>query len=320
MAAQDYYNRDAAKELMDRLAAGPLVAQGPTGSLLVDEAGTADVPAVFWNIAEPQALTRMHALYQMAGADVLITNTFQASAPCLKRDSILQDYRSVNRAGADCALTCSRITGVPAKLVLGSVGPCGIAWEDADKDEGEEGAKADKEAESAVHKLAREAYRNQATILLESGVAGVLLETFCSLHDLEPAVTGAVEAAHGMPVLASFAIDDACHLLGDGAAIEQACEAARDLGAQAIGVNCCSAYAATQAVPRMVRAVDLPVMVRPNAGAPTMDQDGCPHWDEDVEGVARASVQWVTDGARLVGTCCGFTPIATCAISGALHG
>ena len=70
----------------------------------------------------------------------------------------------------------------------------------------------------------------------------------------------------------------------------------------------------------MVRAVDLPVMVRPNAGAPTMDQDGCPHWDGDVEGVARASVQWVADGARLVGTCCGFTPIATCAISGALHG
>ena len=55
MAAQDYYNRDAAKELMDRLAAGPLVAQGPTGSLLVDEAGTADVPAAFWNIAEPPA-------------------------------------------------------------------------------------------------------------------------------------------------------------------------------------------------------------------------------------------------------------------------
>lgn len=311
MTTQDYYNRDAARELLDSLAVGPLVVQGPMGSLLIDEAGTADVPSAFWNIAEPQTLARMHALYQMAGADVLVTNTFQASAPCLKRDGILQDYRSVNRAGADCALTCSRITGMPAKLVLGSVGPCGIAWEEA-----QEG----KKTELPEYERARKAYFDQATILFESGVAGVLLETFCSLHDLEPAVAGSVEAAHGMPVLASFAIDDACRLLGDAASIERACEFARDLGVRAVGVNCCSVQAATQAVPRMVGAVDLPVMVRPNAGAPAMDEGGCPHWEEDVEGVARASARWVSDGARLVGTCCGFTPVATCAISGALQG
>lgn len=305
MSARDYYNRDAAKELIYRLAAGVLVAQGPMGSLLMDEAGAADVPSAFWNIAEPQTLTRMHALYQMAGADVLISNTFQASAPCLERDGILQGYRSVNRAGVDCALACSRVTGVPAELVLGSIGPCGVEWQDEELPE---------------RGYAFQSYRDQASILLESGSAGILLETFCSQRDFALAMTGSLEAADGMPVLASFAIDDEGNLLGDETPIVEAAVLARRLGAMAVGVNCCSVDAATKAVPRMAGAVDLPIMVRPNAGVPVVDESGCPYWEGDTAGLAEACVRWVRDGARLVGTCCGFTPVATCAISGALQG
>lgn len=304
MAARDYYNRDAGKELVDRLAAGPLVMQGPMGSLLIDEAGAADVPSAFWNIAEPQTLTRMHALYQMAGADILVTNTFQASAPCLERDGISQGCRAVNRAGVDCALACSRITGVPARLVLGSMGPCGVEWE---------------AEESPEREIAFGSYRDQASILLESGVSGILLETFCSKRDFSLAMAASAEVADGMPVLASFSIDEAGNLVGDGSSIEEAAALAQRLGAVAIGVNCCSIAAATGAVPRMARAAGLHIMVRPNAGIPSVDKNGLPHWDEDGEEIARACVQWVRDGAGLVGTCCGFTPVATCVISGMLQ-
>lgn len=305
MAARDYYNRDAGEELVGRLAAGPLVMQGPMGSLLIDEAGTADVPSAFWNIAEPQTLTRMHALYQLAGADILIANTFQASSPCLQRDGISQGYRAVNRAGVDCALACSRITGIPARLVLGSIGPCGVEWESE---------------ESPERRVAFESYRDQASILLESGVAGILLETFCSKRDFALAMAGSAEVADGMPILASFAIDDAGNLVGDGAPIEEAAALAKQLGATATGVNCCSIAAATDAVPRMARSVDLHIMVRPNAGDPTVDENGLPHWDEDGEGIARACARWVSDGASIIGTCCGFTPVTTCVISGVLQG
>lgn len=305
MAAQDYYNRVAGEELIDRIAKGPLVVQGPMGSLLIEEAGTSDVPAAFWNVAEPQTLTRIHALYQMAGADVLVANSFQASAPCLERDGIVQDYRTVNRAAVDCALACGGMTGIPAKLVLGSIGPCGVDWAVADSPE---------------YAHAFKSYRDQAGVLLESGAAGILLETFCSERDLVPAMDACIEAADDMPVLVSFSIDDGCDLLGDGLSIEAAAELAGRLGASAVGVNCCSIDAATEAVPRMAKAVDLPIVVRPNAGVPVVDKQGLPHWEEDVERVVAAAARWVSDGASLVGTCCGFSARATCAIAGALQG
>ena len=104
--------------------------------------------------------------------------------------------------------------------------------------------------------------------LLAAGVDALLLETFTSIRDVEPAIKGACDAADGMPVLVSFAIGDEGNLLGDGLNIEAACMRAQELGAYSVGINCCSIEAATQAVPRMMRATDLPVSVRPNSLLP----------------------------------------------------
>ena len=77
-----YYNRFGGEELMRRLASETLLAQGPMGSVLLSEYGAADIPPAFWNLAEPQTVSRIHRLYVAAGAQVLITNTFQASRRC----------------------------------------------------------------------------------------------------------------------------------------------------------------------------------------------------------------------------------------------
>ncbi|WP_270574146.1 homocysteine S-methyltransferase family protein, partial [Candidatus Collinsella stercoripullorum] len=140
-------------------------------------------------------------------------------------------------------------------------------------------------------------YRDQARELLAAGVSGIMLETFTSTRALAPALEGALDAADGMPVLVSFAIDDAGDLLGDGLNIEAACMFAQERGACSVGVNCCSVEAATAAVPRMVRAVPLPVSVRPNAGYPERADDGAPVWREQPEAFAAACPRWVADGA-----------------------
>ena len=95
-----------------------LLAQGPTGTVLMSESGAADVPPAFWNLAEPQTVTRLHELYVAAGAEVLITNTFQASAPALERDQIDPSVAEVNRAAVDDARAAR------PQLLLGSIGPC----------------------------------------------------------------------------------------------------------------------------------------------------------------------------------------------------
>ena len=63
-----YYNRTGAVEFMARLEREPLLMQGPMGSVLMADAGARDVPAAFWNLAEPQTVMRIHRLYEAAGA------------------------------------------------------------------------------------------------------------------------------------------------------------------------------------------------------------------------------------------------------------
>lgn len=292
------YNRTGARDLAERLRA-PFVMQGPLGSLLMSEPGGEGIPAAAWNVSEPQTVTRLHDLYRAAGADVLITNTFQASGPALKRDRISQSVAAVNRAAVDCARAAH------GELVLGSMGPCGLEWTLEGTPE---------------YRAARAAYREQAAALLAAGADGLLLETFTSIRDLDPALAGALDAADGMPVLVSFAIDDKGDLAGDHLNIEAAVMHAAKGGAASVGVNCCSIAAATAAVSRMRRATDLPLTVRPSAGLPHRDPDGAVAWDEDVEDIARAGAAWIGGGAAGIGGCCGTTPRTTCALADLLAG
>ena len=291
-----YYNRAGAEEFMRRLSSETLLAQGPMGSALMSETFAADIPAAFWNLAEPQTVIRLHQLYEAAGAQVLITNTFQASAPALERDQIAPSLAEVNRGAVDDARAAH------PQCLLGSMGPCGIDWFEEDSPE---------------FRAARAAYRDQANALLTAGVDALLIETFTSIRDLQPALKGARDAADGMPVLVSFAINDQCNLLGDELTIEAATVWAEKHGASAVGVNCCSIKAATAAVPRIVYAATTPVMVRPNAGNPVRVGDEL-SWNEQPAAFARACVEWQRAGARLVGSCCGTTAQTTAAMADAL--
>ena len=291
-----YYNRFGGEELMRRLSDETLLAQGPMGSVLLSEYDAADIPPAFWNLAEPQTVSRIHRLYVAAGAQVLITNTFQASSHALKRDLITPSMAEVNRGAVDDARQAH------PQLLLGSMGPIDIEWFAED---------------SAEYREIRGIAREQAHALLNAGVDGLLVETVTSIRNLQPMLAGVCDAADGMPILVSFAIDDNGDLMGDGLNIEGAVLYAEKHGASAVGVNCCSLAAAHAAVPRMVAAATTPVTVRPNAGDPVQTQDG-PVWHETPEAFAQACVAWKQAGAAMVGSCCGTTAITTAAMAEAL--
>ena len=292
-----YYNRPGAATFLERIQSGPLVMQGPTGSVLMSQGGAADVPAAFWNVAEQQTVANMHQLYAAAGAQVLITNTFQASAPALERDEIAAPMAEVNRAAVDA------VRSAHPQLLMGSMGPCGIAWLRRDTPE---------------FRAAREAYREQAHALLVAGVDALLLETFTSIRDLEPALAGVRDVCDGMPWAVSFAAGDRARLLGDDLTIEGAVLYAEKRGAAAVGINCCSLEQAETCLPHLLRAARTPVMVRPHVGDPVRTDEDSYQWEEDAEAFARAAVSWVRAGARLVGGCCGTTARTVAAIADAL--
>ena len=255
-----------------------------------------DIPPAFWNLAEPQTVSRIHRLYVAAGAQVLITNTFQASSYALKQDQITPSVAEVNRGAVDDARQAH------PQLLLGSMGPIGIEWFAED---------------SAEYREIRGISREQAYDLLNASVDGLLIETVTSIRNLQPMLAGAQDAADGMPVLVSFVVDDKGDLLGDGLNIEAAVLYAEKHGANSVGVNCCSLAAANVAVPRMVASATTPVTVRPNVGDPVQTQDG-PVWRENPEAFARACIEWRHAGAAMVGSCCGTTAITTAAMAEAL--
>lgn len=294
--SDEYYNHTGADELMHRLADGFLLTQGPMGSALMSQYGAGDVPPAFWNIGEPQTVTNLHELYAAAGAQVLITNTFQANETTLKRDGIAPSVAEVNRFAVDDARRAN------PQCLLGSMGPAGIEWF----------VTSDKE-----YSEAREVYRNQAYALLNAGVDALLLETFTSIRDLEPALAGANDVRFDMPLLVSFAVDDEGNLLSDGLNIEAAVVFAEKHGASAVGVNCCSLAASASLVERMCSAATTPVMMRPNAGNPKQI-DGELVWDENSGAFAQACLEWKRLGARVIGSCCGTTAKTTAAMAEAL--
>ena len=106
-----YYNRFGAEELARRLSSETLLAQGPMGSVLLSEYDAADIPPGFWNLAEPQTVSRVHRLYVAAGAQVLITNTFQASSYALKHDQIAPSVAEVNRGAVDAPSAAAGLDG-----------------------------------------------------------------------------------------------------------------------------------------------------------------------------------------------------------------
>ena len=293
------YNRAGADELRRRLSCGCLAVQGPMGSLLTSEPFGEDIPAALWNVAEGATVERLHRLYLAAGAELLITNTFQANAPALSRDLVRSSVRNV------CDLAVRHARRASAKLLLGSMGPCGIDWFAPG---------------AAEYTAAVAAYREQALALLEAGVDGILLETFTSIRDLEPALVGVHEVLDGMPLAVSFAVDGKAELLGDHLNIEAAVRHVQKRGgADMLGINCCTVEEANSAVPRLLACAEgIPVMVRPNAGMPHRDEAGALEWDEDPQAMADAARAWREAGVRAVGGCCGTTPKTTCAVADVL--
>lgn len=274
----DHYNRPGAEGFLARLAAGTLVVQGPLDGPLAAQPGGEDIPATAWNTSEPQLIERLHALYLAAGADVLLTNTARANALLLEADQVHRSVAAVCRAAVDCA----RRAG--GRMVLGSIGPSGQMWTAEDSPE---------------YRAARALCREQAYELLRAGVDGLLLDGIASIRELEPALAGALDVADGMPALASFALDTAGNLQGDGLNIEAAAMLAEKRGVAVVGAECPTTTCAVDAAERLRRATALPLMIR----AEGTD-----------EKLAAAAPRLAEQGACLIGGLSDSTPRTCCAL------
>jgi methionine synthase I (cobalamin-dependent) len=236
------------------------------------------------NLARPEAVRSVHRSYAEAGAELLLTNTFQANPIALTgREPAFLD--ETIRAAVRLA---GEVAG-PQRFVLIDVGPIVTGNSESADD-------------AALERV--------AALAAGCVAAGVLLET-CSTERVGPAA-GRFRAGD-RPVLLSLAYrkhPQCGYETFDGHEPEWFAERAESWGLAALGINCGPemTVADCAAVVRHYRgATGLPLFARPNAGTPARDGDAWVY-PRTPAAMAAELPQLFEAGAAMVGGCCGTTP------------
>ena len=278
--------------LLERIARGPLLADGAMGTLLYERG----VPFAHCydeaNLSNPALVESVHRDYLAAGAELIETNTFGANHARLLTHGLENDVHLIARQGARIARAAREVAGVPA-FVVGSVGPLGRALQPF-------GQVAVADAEGW--------FQTTAEGLLEGGVDGFILETFQDLNEILAALRAVRRVSADLPVIAQMTFGtDGKTLYGHSPAL--AVPALRQAGADVVGVNCGVGPQVTlEVLEEMVRAAaGMPVSAMPNAGLPHR-QGGRFQYLASPGYFGEFAARAVEAGATLVGGCCGTTP------------
>lgn len=250
-----------------------------------------DISGPLWTaqalLDDPAAVAGAHADFADAGAQIVITASYQVSR---------QGFAALGRpaADADAALAASvRVAraGAPDALVAASVGPYGAVLHDGSEYRGDYG-------------LSRRQLVDFHSARLDPlvGAAPDLLavETIPDVREVE-ALVEVLAAAPDVPAWVTVTARDDERLWA-GQRIEEAVAAASAApSVVAVGVNCTDPRLVPALVARIAAVSDLPVVAYPNAGGTWDARTG--EWDDasglgDVGGLLDA-------GVRIVGGCCG---------------
>ena len=163
-----------------------------------------------------------------------------------------------------------------------------------------------------------EVYTRQAKALEAAGVDLFAVETMLGCTETAVALE-AIRSVSQKPVLCTLTVEaDGRTFFGDDA-VETA-QVLQTLGADAVGVNCsCGPAGLVAVVRRLHQAVHLPIVCKPNAGMPTIGNDGAAHYDLTPAEFARQMLEIRAAGAAILGGCCGTTPAHIRALHEALQ-
>ena len=288
--------RAVAKTLLETILERPLLGDGAMGTQLQEAGLESGGCGEDWNVSRPERVVSIQKRYVDAGSDCLITNTFGGCRIMLARHGRADDVARINREGVRVA---RRAFGDRPGFVLGDIGPFGGLMEPLGDV---------KEAD------VRTAFDEQAAALVEAGVDAIIVETQTALEETAIAIEAARKA--GAPcIIASFAFD--VTTAGDeirtmmGVDVEKAAGFVNGTAADVIALNCGSGVDmrwAARAAERYRAVCDLPIMAPPNAGLPVLENLKAVYKQKPEE-MAEGLPELYRAGARIIGACCGSTPV-----------
>jgi methionine synthase I (cobalamin-dependent)/5,10-methylenetetrahydrofolate reductase len=287
------------KQFREHLESGkPLLFDGSTATLLYDRGIFINRSFDEVNLSSPELVAEVHKEYLMAGAQVIVANTWGANPIKLKAYGLEDKVSAINFHGARIAKDVAR----NGAWVAGCLGPLGVRiepWGPTSFDE------------------ACEAFKTQAKALLEGGVDLFVLETFADLNEIHQAIR-AVRALGDFPIVAMMTTNEEGQSLY-GTEPEWFIRKMDEWGADVVGVNGGNGPAPMlELLKRLKSATQKPVILAPNAGLPRM-VDGRLIYMATPEYMGEFARQALLQGARALGGCSGTTPAHVRIMHGSLR-
>jgi methionine synthase / methylenetetrahydrofolate reductase(NADPH) len=276
---------------LDRLGERILVCDGAMGTALHAAGNSLDQALPALNLTAADLVGAIHDGYIDAGVDIVQTNTFGASRLRLAPSGHGDRVAEINAAGVRIARTAA---GRPDRevLVAGSVSPAVTVQQ--------------RSTTSAAERT--RTLREQIAALDGAGVDLLVLETFGFLTELVEAATVAAEHA-SVPIVAqaTFAADGRTL---SGHTPREVVDALAGLPIAVLGINCTlGPQGSLEVATELARHSTLPLSVQPNAGLPRRVSADRLEYEVDPEYFARYADRLVASGTRLIGGCCGTTPL-----------
>ena len=275
------------EQLHEKFAAGVHILDGATGSNLRAAGMPKGCCTEQWVLENPEPLVSLQRRYAQAGAQIIYAPTFQAQPIALKAVGLEKQTEAVN-----AALVALSRSAAPDCLIAGDLTTLVAFCESWNPD---------------CFDLLVENYRRQIRGLIDGGADLLIGETLMYGQEAE-AILCAAELEGAGSQMYSFTMQPDGSLFS-GAEVGPILSELEKAGAAAVGFNCVAADMMTSSlVSKLRRYVRGPLICKPNAGIPIIDESGTAVYAQTPEEFTQVVRQCRENGATLLGGCCGTTP------------
>lgn len=271
------------KEFQNLAKQRPIILDGATGSNLMKAGMPRGVCTEQWICENPKPLQELQRAYEKAGSQVVYAPTFSANRISLKNYGLENQVAELNKA----LIEISRTAVGSQVLVAGDLTTAG--------------------KQEIPYEELLEAYREQIVVQTQEGVDLLVAETMLGVTECM-AVLDAAASVCSLPVMCTLTVESDGSLFFGGN-IYEAVETLEEMGADAVGINCSTGPdQLLSVVENMRKRVSIPLIVKPNAGMPIINEQGQPVYSMGAQEFADCMKRLVQAGADIIGGCCCTTP------------
>lgn len=275
------------EQLQEKIAKGLRFLDGATGSNLRLAGMPKGCCTEQWVLENPLPIVKLQRAYAESGSQIIYAPTFQAQPIALQTVGLERQTEAINAA----LVSLSR-SAAPDCLIAGDLTTLTAFCDSWNPDNFD---------------LLVSNYRRQIRGLIDGGCDLLVGETLLYPQEAEAILCAAeLEGAGAAMYSFTMQLDGSLFSGRDAGPVLRGLEEA---GAAAVGFNCVSMDMMTPyLVSRLRRHVKGPLLCKPNAGNPIIDEDGIAQYDMTPSQFKALAQDCLNNGATLLGGCCGTNP------------